>query len=59
MATKPKMGRPPKKVKEINPVRQIGRWPDEDWELIRAAAKRSGTNVADWARQILLRAAKR
>lgn len=53
------MGRPPKKVKEINPVRQVGRWPDEQWELIRRAAERSGVSVAEWARQILLRAAKR
>ena len=57
--SKPKMGRPPKKVKEINPVRQIGRWPDSDWDLIRAAAERSGVSVAEWARAILLRAVKR
>jgi hypothetical protein len=59
MAKTPKVGRPRKKVKEINPVRQIGRWPDDQWELIRAAAERSGKNVAEWAREILLRAAKR
>ena len=54
-----KVGRPPKKVKEINPVRQIGRWPDDQWDLIRAAAEGSGVSVAEWAREILLRAAKR
>jgi hypothetical protein len=60
MSKKPKpVGRPPKKVKEINPVRQIGRWPDDQWELIRAAAERKGISVAEWARDILLRAAKR
>ena len=60
MSKKPKpVGRPPKKVKEINPVRQIGRWPDDQWELIRAAADRAGLSVAEWARAILLRAAKR
>jgi hypothetical protein len=59
MSKKPKMGRPPKKVKEIYPVRQIGRWPDDQWELIRGAAERSGVSVAEWARAILLRAAKR
>jgi len=53
------VGRPPKKVKEINPVRQIGRWPDDQWEIIRAAAERKGVSVAEWARDILLRAAKR
>ena len=60
MSKKPNpVGRPPKKVKEINPVRQIGRWPDDQWELIRKAADRSGVSVAEWARAILLRAAKR
>jgi hypothetical protein len=60
MNKKPRpVGRPPKKVKEINPVRQIGRWPDDQWELIREAAERSGVSVAEWARDILLRAAKR
>lgn len=51
------MGRPPKKVKEINPVRQIGRWPDADWDIIRRAAKKAKLTVAEWARRILLRAA--
>jgi hypothetical protein len=60
MSKKPKpVGRPPKKVKEINPVRQVGRWPDDQWELIRAAAERSGVSVAEWARAVLLRAARR
>jgi uncharacterized protein (DUF1778 family) len=58
METK-RMGRPPKAQKEINPVRQIGRWPDDQWELIQTAAERSGKSVAQWAREILLRAAKR
>ena len=53
------VGRPRKKVKEINPVRQIGRWPDDQWELIRQAADSAGLSVAEWARDILLRAAKR
>jgi len=52
-------GRPRKEHKEINPVRQIGRWPDDQWELIREAAKKAGVSVAEWAREILLRAAKR
>jgi hypothetical protein len=57
--SKKPVGRPPKKVKEINPVRQVGRWPEDQWELIREAADRSGVSVAEWAREILLRAAKR
>ena len=57
--SKKRLGRPPKATKEINPVRQVGRWPDDQWELIRQAADRSGLSVAEWARQILLRAAKR
>jgi len=52
-------GRPKKAKKEINPVRQIGRWPDDQWELVQAAALNAGTSVAEWAREILLRAAKR
>ena len=62
MAQKPrkkKVGRPPKPAgkKCINPVRQVGRWPDEDWDKIRDAAAAAGSNVAAWARPILLRAA--
>jgi hypothetical protein len=57
--SKKKAGRPPKAVKEINPVRQIGRWPDDQWELIREAAGLEGVSVAEWAREILLRAARR
>ena len=40
-------------------MRQIGRWPDDQWDLIREAADRDGLSVAEWARRILLRAAKR
>ena len=60
MEEKPaKIGRPPKLVKEINPVRQVGRWPDEQWDVIREAAKDSKLSIAEWARGILLKAAKR
>jgi hypothetical protein len=60
MSKKPRgPGRPPKAHKEINPVRQIGRWPDDQWGLIQTAASNAGTSVAEWAREILLRAAKR
>jgi len=57
--TKKPPGRPPKAEKEINPVRQIGRWPDDQWDLIREAAERADLSVAEWARRILLRAANR
>jgi hypothetical protein len=56
---KKRMGRPPKAVKEINPVRQVGRWTDEQWQLVQAAAKAADVSVAEWAREKLLRAAKR
>ena len=35
------------------PVRQIGRWDDDSWAEIRAAAKSEGKSVADWVRRIL------
>ena len=46
-------------IKEINPVRQIGRWTDEQWDIVRKAADQAGTSVAAWARGVLLRAAGR
>jgi len=57
--TMAKLGRPPKAVKEINPVRQVGRWTDSDWQLIRDAAASRGENVAEFAKAVLIRAAKR
>lgn len=54
-----KIGRPPKATKEINKPRMIGRWRDDQWQEIRDAAERAGTSVAEWAREILLRAARR
>lgn len=54
-----KLGRPRKKVKEINTVRQVGRWTDEDWNQIRAAAKKEGLDVATWCKRVLKRCAKR
>ena len=43
----------------INPVRQVGRWNEADWDLIREAAQQSKTPVSVWARTRLLRAARR
>ena len=54
-----KLGRPPKAVKEINPVRQVGRWTDSDWQLIRDAAELRGENVAQFCKAVLIRAARR
>lgn len=54
-----KIGRPRKKVKEINPPRMIGRWDADSWQLIRSAAASADTGIAGWARPILIRAAKR
>ena len=59
MGEKKRIGRPPKAVKEINTVRQVGRWTDEDWQRIKDAAAARGENVAAFAKRVLLRAAKR
>lgn len=56
---KKRIGRPPKAVKEINLVRQVGRWDDKSWGTIKRAAQKAGKSVAGWAREKLLRAAKR
>jgi hypothetical protein len=55
----PKIGRPPKAVKEINPQVQFGRRPQADVDLVDAAAQAAGKSRAEWAWEILLRAAKR
>lgn len=59
MKAKLKRGRPRKEIKEINTVRQVGRWTDENWQRIRDAAATEGVNVAVFAKRVLLRAAKR
>ena len=56
---KTRVGRPAKAVKEVNKVRQVGRWTDHDWELVRKAAQMRDSSVAAWARKALLRAAYR
>lgn len=58
MKEKNKGGRPPL-GRPLHPPRQLGRVPDSDWELMRAAAERSGKTFTRWACDILLRAAKR
>ena len=59
MNEKPRLGRPPKAVKEINPQVQIGRHPQDEIDLIDAAAKAKGLTRSAWAWAILMRAAKR
>lgn len=56
---KRKRGRPRKEVKEINPVRQVGRWTDADWQEVRDAAEAKGVNVAAFVKRIVKRAVKR
>ena len=59
MKKKAKLGRPPKAVKEINPQVQIGRHPQEEIDLIDAAAKAKELTRSAWAWAILIRAARR
>jgi hypothetical protein len=63
--TKPKPkhagGRPPKPPGEKfkTTQRQFGRISDEDWELLQSAAKAAGLPFTQWAKGLLLKAAKR
>ena len=57
-STKPKRGRPPID-REWHPQRQLGRVPDAEWAIIKAAAEKSGKTFTAWALGVLLRAAKR
>ena len=59
MEVKRKRGRPRKEVKEINPVRQVGRWTDEDWQTVRDAAAAEELSVAAFVKRIVKRAVKR
>ena len=54
-----KVGRPRKAVKEINRQVQFGRRPQEDIDLIDAAAEEAGMTRAEWAWSVLLPAARR
>jgi hypothetical protein len=61
MANKAKIGRPRKSASEryLNPVRQVGRWDDESWGLVKKAAEHMGISVAEFARKAILREAKK
>ena len=59
MAKKNKGGRPRKEIKEINPAVQIGRHPQNEIDLVDAAAKAAGKTRSEWAWEKLLRAAIR
>jgi uncharacterized protein (DUF1778 family) len=61
MQSKNKGGRPPKPASEkySNPPVQIGRHPQDEIDLIDAAAKASESNRSLWAWPILIEAAKK
>lgn len=54
---KKRIGRPPKAEKEINPQVQIGRHPQDEIDLIDAAARASELSRSEWAWPILIKAA--
>ena len=56
---KKKAGRPPKETKQINPQVQFGRRSQADVDLVDQAAAAAGQTRAQWAWDILLRAARR
>lgn len=45
--------------KQYNPARILGRVRQEDWDVIKHAAKRSGLSFTQWALRILLKAAEK
>lgn len=55
-----KRGRPPtdRGAYNPNPARQIGRVNEEDWDLLKIAAQKSGVTFTAWALDILKKAAK-
>ncbi len=61
MKQKRKSGRPRKPPGERykTQARQLGRVSNEEWALLQGAANRSGKTFTEWARGILVRAAKR
>lgn len=54
-------GRPRKAPGErrVNPNRFVGRWSDDDWAPIIAAAAAEGLTTVEWVRRTLTRAAAR
>lgn len=61
MTEERKRGRPPTERGAYNPhpARQLGRVPEPDWELLKAAADKSGESFTAWALGVLKRAARR
>jgi hypothetical protein len=57
--SRPNAGRKKKLVNEVNPQVQIGRHPQEEIDLIDAAAKAKKQTRSQWAWGKLLRAAKK
>lgn len=57
----PKLGRPEKKPKDRykTPQRQLGRVPDEPWEVLRSVTEVTGVPFIQWALPVLLKEANR
>ena len=55
------MARPPKPAHERyrTPARQLGRIPEDEWDTIQSAAAKAGKTLTEWAKEILLRNARR
>lgn len=54
---KPKLGRP--RTTGTNKIREVGRCSDADWQVVVDAAELDGRPVATWAREVVIRAAKK
>ena len=53
------VGRPKKKHKTINPVRQVGRWGKKDWDKVKRAAHSLDKSVPEALRPVIMRWAER
>ena len=58
---RPQMARPKKNPADryLTPVRQAGRIPQEEWEMIQQAAERLEMTTTQFIRETMLRRAKR
>ena len=58
MATRPKIGRPPKPTEELRTTTMHTMLTEDERETFREAARRAGLSVSDWVRTRLLTAAR-
>jgi len=56
---RPGAGRKPSAESAVTPIRQLGRVPDAEWDALKAAANKAGMPFSQWARMVLLKAARR